>query len=110
MVQVALDEYALRITYYTMIRSFANRATERFFRDGVCPARWRTFETVAARKLDMVDAATRPDDLRSPPGNQLEALKGHRKGQFSVRINRRWRICFRWTEEGPTDVEVVDYH
>jgi proteic killer suppression protein len=93
-----------------MIRSFADRATERFFRDGACPARWRAFETVAARKLDMVDAATRPDDLRSPPGNQLEALKGDRKGQYSVRINRQWRICFRWTSEGPADVEIVDYH
>ena len=93
-----------------MIRSFADRTTERFFRDGVCPARWRAFETVAARKLDMVDAAVRLDDLRSPPGNQLEALKGDRRGQYSIRINRQWRVCFHWTPEGPEGVEIVDYH
>ena len=61
-------------------------------------------------KLDMVDAAVRLDDLRSPPGNHLEALKGDRKGQHSMRINRQWRICFRWTAEGPENVEIVDYH
>ena len=93
-----------------MIRSFADRTTERFFRDGICPARWRTFQAVAARKLDMVDAATRPDDLRSPPGNRLELLKGNRNGQYSIRINRQWRVCFRWTSEGPEDVEIADYH
>jgi plasmid maintenance system killer protein len=58
-----------------MIRSFADKVTERLFRDGTCPARWRIIETIALRKLDMVDAATRVDDLRSPPGNRLEALK-----------------------------------
>jgi toxin HigB-1 len=72
-----------------MIRSVSDRATERFFRDGACPPQWRAFESVAARKLDMLDAATRLDDLRSPPGNQLEALKGDRKGQFSIRINQQ---------------------
>ena len=93
-----------------MIRGFADRATERFFRDGVCPARWRAVSDVAARKLDMLDAATRLDDLLSPPGNRLEALKGDRKGQHSIRINRQWRFCFRWTREGPDAVEIVDYH
>jgi proteic killer suppression protein len=93
-----------------MIRRFADRSTERFFRDAVCPARWRAFEAIAARKLDMVDAATRLDDLRSPPGNRLELLKGNRSGQYSIRINRQWRVCFRWTSEGPEDVEVTDYH
>jgi toxin HigB-1 len=93
-----------------MVQSFADRATERFFRDGVCPARWRVFEEMALRKLDMLDAAVRLDDLRSPPGNRLEALKGDRRGQFSIRINRQWRICFGWTAEGPVDVEIVDYH
>jgi proteic killer suppression protein len=58
----------------------------------------------------MVDAATRLEDLRSPPGNRLEALKGDRRGQHSIRINQQWRICFRWTPEGPEDVEIVDYH
>jgi proteic killer suppression protein len=58
----------------------------------------------------MVDAATRLDDLRSPPGNRLEALKGDRRGRHSIRINQQWRICFRWTSEGPEAVEIVDYH
>jgi len=80
-----------------MIRSFADRATERLFRNGICVAQWRSFEAAALRKIDMVDAATGLDDLRSPPGNRLEALKGDRRGQHSVRINQQWRICFRWT-------------
>jgi proteic killer suppression protein len=93
-----------------MIRSFADRATERLFRDGECSARWRTFETVAVRKLDILDAATRLNDLASPPGNRLEALKGNRAGQHSIRINQQWRICFRWSADGPEAVEIVDYH
>jgi toxin HigB-1 len=93
-----------------MIVSFADRATERFFREGTCPARWRSFEAIAARKLDMLDAAVQLNDLRSPPGNRLEALRADRKGQWSIRINQQWRVCFRWTAEGPTDVQVLDYH
>ncbi len=93
-----------------MIRNFASRATERLFNDDICPSQWRDFKAVAVRKLDMIDAATKVEDLRSPPGNRLEGLKGDRKGQWSIRINRQWRICFRWTTEGPADVEIVDYH
>ena len=93
-----------------MIRSFADRAAELLFRGSACPGRWRSIEDVALRKLDMVDAATRLDDLRSPPGNRLEALKGDRRGQHSIRINRQWRVCFRWTPDGPEAVEIVDYH
>jgi proteic killer suppression protein len=93
-----------------MIRSFADKATERLFRNGECPARWRAFESVALRKLDMVDAAVLLNDLASPPGNRLEALKGTRAGQHSIRINRQWRACFRWTADGPEAVEIVDYH
>ena len=93
-----------------MIRSFADKATERLFRDGSCPARWRSIEAVARRKLDMVDAATRLDDLRSPPGNRLEALKGNRRGQHSIHINRQWRVCFRRTRDGPEAIEIADYH
>lgn len=93
-----------------MIVGFADRATELFFRNGACAANWRAIEAVAARKLDMLDAAVRLEDLRSPPGNRLEALKGNRKGQWSIRINQQWRVCFKWTSEGPTDVEIVDYH
>lgn len=68
--------------------------------------------SVAVRKLDMLDAATRLDDLRSPPGNRLEALRGDRRGQHSIRINDQWRICFRWPAgaDGPESVEIVDYH
>jgi proteic killer suppression protein len=93
-----------------MIRSFADRDTERFFTKGVCPPKWRTFATVARRKLDMVDYATRLLDLASPPGNRLEALKGDRKGQHSIRINDQWRVCLPWTRDGPEHVEIADYH
>jgi proteic killer suppression protein len=93
-----------------MIRSFADRRTERLFNEDVCPSQWRAFKSVAVRKLDMIDAAPKVEDLRSPPGNRLEALKGDRKGQWSVRINQQWRICFRWTTDGPVNVEIVDYH
>jgi proteic killer suppression protein len=93
-----------------MIRSFADRATKRLFDDDVCPAHWQALKAVAVRKLDMVDAATRLEDLRSPPGNRLEALKGDRKGQWSIRVNQQWRICFRWTADGPESVAIVDYH
>ncbi|MCQ0988648.1 type II toxin-antitoxin system RelE/ParE family toxin [Jiella marina] len=64
----------------------------------------------AERKLRAPDFATRLDDLRSPPGNHLEALKGDRKGQHSIRINDQWRVCFRWTDAVPEDVEILDYH
>ena len=93
-----------------MILSFADRATEVFFTRGICPAEWRAFAKVASRKLDMLNAAMRLDTLRSPPGNRLEALKGDRRGQWSIRINDQWRVCFRWTDQGPADVEIVDYH
>ena len=72
-----------------------------------CPQQlWR----IAARKLDMLDKVDSIDELTEPPGNQLEALIGDRSGQHSIRINRQYRICFRWTTNGPTDVEIVDYH
>ncbi|MBG0809209.1 type II toxin-antitoxin system RelE/ParE family toxin [Methylosinus sp. H3A] len=93
-----------------MIQGFADAATERFFKTGDCPAQWRQVGKVAARKLDMLDAAVVLSDLRSPPGNQLEALKRDRLGQHSIRINDRWRICFVWTDLGPDRVEIVDYH
>lgn len=65
---------------------------------------------MALRKLAILDAAASLGDLRAPPGNRLEALKGGRRGQHSIRINDQWRICFVWTEAGPEDVEIVDYH
>jgi proteic killer suppression protein len=93
-----------------VIPGFSDAKTERFFRDGVCPARWRALSKIIARKLDMLDAAPTLEAMRSPPGSRLEALKGDRKGQFSVRVNDQWRICFVWAESGPDEVEIVDYH
>lgn len=93
-----------------MIVGFANAETESFFRAGVCPPKWSSIDRVLARKLDMLDAAPGLAALRSPPGNRLELLKGDRSGQCSIRVNDRWRICFIWTEVGPAEVEVVDYH
>lgn len=97
-----------------MIRSFADRGTEDLFNGEntsaarrACP---RSLWKVAFRKLDQLDSATAIRDLRIPPGNRLEALKGDRKGQHSIRINERYRICFRWTEAGPEEVRIVDYH
>jgi proteic killer suppression protein len=72
--------------------------------------RFVNIEAVARRKLRQLQIAARLDDLRIPPGNRLEALKGNRAGQFSIRINDRFRVCFRWSAAGPEDVEIVDYH
>jgi proteic killer suppression protein len=92
-----------------MIQSFRDRATQRFWR-GEFVKRFSGIEKAARRKLDMLDATRDLRDLRSPPANRLEALSGGRKGQHSIRINDQWRICFVWTKEGPSDVEIVDYH
>ena len=78
--------------------------------EGGHPKRFRAIETVATRKLAMLDAAKTLDFMRSPPGDRLEALKGERAGQWSVRINEQWRVCFVWTDSGPGEVEIVDYH
>jgi proteic killer suppression protein len=96
------------------IRSFATKGTEHIFdrlRSKVarktCPeAIW----PVARRKLDLLNAVNRLRDLAIPRGNELEALKGDRKGQHSIRINEQYRVCFRWTQDGPEDVEITDYH
>ena len=92
-----------------MIRSFRDRNVERLFSDIDVP-RFRNFERVARRKLLYLHHAGRLDDLRRPPNNRLEALKGRRKGQYSIRINGQWRICFRWVSGDAYDVEIVDYH
>ncbi len=91
-----------------MIKSFRCRDTEALANDEPVK-RFRTIERVARRKLEVLESAGRLSDLRSPPGNRLEALKGDRKGQYSIRINDQWRICFRW-DEGAEAVEIVDYH
>jgi proteic killer suppression protein len=92
-----------------MIRSFKDAATARLFDDEDVP-RFRAIERQARSKLQLLDAAASLNDLRSPPGNRLEALKGDRKGQHSIRINDQWRICFVWRNDGVDSVEIVDYH
>jgi len=97
-----------------MIQSFGDKGTSDIF-DGkasskarrTCPIR---ISRAAARKLDMLDSAANLEDLRIPPGNRLESLSGNRRGQYSIRINDQYRICFAWSEAGPCDVEIVDYH
>ena len=78
--------------------------------EGGYPKRFRAIEMVATCKLAMLDAAKTLDFVRSPPGNRLETLEGDRAGQWSVRINDQWRLCFVWTDSGPDQVEIVDYH
>jgi proteic killer suppression protein len=92
-----------------VIRSFKDAATARLFADEDVP-RFRGIERQARRKLLMLSAAQRLDDLRSPPGNRLKELKGERKGQHSVRVNDQWRICFVWRDGAAEGVEIVDYH
>jgi proteic killer suppression protein len=93
-----------------MIRSFADRDTERLFAR-TPPRRWpTTLHRIMLRKLLMLDAAQALEDLRIPPGNRLEKLRGDRAGQHSIRINDQWRLCFRWRDGGAHDVEIVDYH
>ena len=93
-----------------MIRSFWDKPTEAVF-DGESPKGFPAdLVKVARRKLRYLNAADGLGDLRSPPGNRLEALAGDRKGQHSIRINDQFRVCFVWTAQGPADVEIVDYH
>ena len=92
-----------------MIRSFRDRRTRRFF-EGRPVAAFQGFADQAARRLTLLDSAETLGDLAELRGNRLEALRGDRAGQHSIRINVQWRICFRWTEDGPCDVEIVDYH
>ena len=92
-----------------MIRSFDCRDTEALFNSRVVP-KFRNIEYVARRKLLQLHAAVELAGLKIPPGNRLEALKGSRKGQHSIRINDQWRICFFWRADGAHDVEIVDYH
>lgn len=92
-----------------MIKSFRCKDTARLFA-GKGVVRWSNFRVVAERKLQMLNRATRLEDLRVPPNNRLEFLKGDRTGQLSIRINDQWRLCFRFDEGNAWDVEIVDYH
>ena len=92
-----------------MIQSFACSETRALFESQVVK-NFRAIERVARRKLLMLNAAIQLTDLQVPPGNRLEALQGDRLGQYSIRINRQWRICFQWHPDGAHDVEIVDYH
>ena len=97
-----------------MIESFHDRASEDSFNGGnpkaarkACPEkRWK----IATRKLDQLDSVQSLEELKVPPGDRLEAIAGNRKGQYSIRINEQYRICFVWGESGPSEVEVTDYH
>lgn len=97
-----------------MIGSFRDRSTEDLFNGRNSKAARRALPRglwrLAARKLDQLDSVTRLDELEVPPGNHLESLKGDRAGQFSIRINQQYRICFEWSDDGPEQVEVTDYH
>lgn len=93
-----------------VLRSFADKDTERIWRRERSRRLDQSVQRAALRKLLILDAAVSLDDLRIPPGNRLEKLRGDRAGQHSVRINQQWRICFRWTPAGPEALEIVDYH
>ena len=92
-----------------MIRSFRDRKTQRFF-EGRHVAEFQGFANQATRRLAYLDSAESLHDLANLPSNRLEALRGNRAGWHSIRINRQWRICFRWQDNEPFDVEIVDYH
>jgi proteic killer suppression protein len=93
-----------------MILSFRCEATEKIFRGDKTPDLPADIQKVALRKLQQLDIAKKLDDLRIPPGNRLEPLKSDRKGQHSIRINDKYRICFIWTDSGVENLEIVDYH
>ena len=92
-----------------MIRSFADKETQRLFETGRS-RKFSSFARIAIRKLTQLDIVEHLDDLRVPPGNHLEVLRGDRKGQHSIRINDQFRVCCRWKPDGAYDVEIVDYH
>ena len=92
-----------------MIKSFKCRETQLLKSTGHC-RKFAAFERIALRKLDMIEAAITPETLRIPPGNHFEALHGDREGQYSIRINDKWRVCFTWQNSDACDVEIVDYH
>ncbi len=99
-----------RVTLRSVIRSFANRETQRIWEGAGSRKLPRDIQNVARRKLRMLNNAAGLDDLKVPPGNRLEMLKGNLRGSYSIRINEQWRLCFRWERGDAYDVEIVDYH
>ena len=93
-----------------MIKTFADKEAEKLYQRQRSRSLPVDIQRKARMKLEILDAAEKLDDLKVPPGNRLEGLSGNREGQHSIRINDQWRICFVWTQEGPTEVEIVDYH
>lgn len=93
-----------------MIKSFTCKHTEKLFSGEPCPKQFRSFRIQAERKLQLLDSAVTLEFLRSPPGNRLEALRGERDGQYSIRINDQWRLCFCFENGDSYNVEIVDYH
>ncbi|MEW1979670.1 type II toxin-antitoxin system RelE/ParE family toxin [Citricoccus sp. NPDC079358] len=93
-----------------MIRSFGSKDTERVWHEQYVKRVDRTVQRATLRKLELIHAAKDVEDLRVPPGNRLELLVGDRRGQYSIRVNAQWRLCFVWREGGADNVELVDYH
>ncbi|VAW42421.1 Toxin HigB [hydrothermal vent metagenome] len=96
--------------HFVMIKTFVGKETEKIFLGHFSKKLPRNIQRVAERKLILLHHAATLDDLRIPPANRLELLGGNRQGQYSIRINRQWRICFTWQKHGVYDVEIVDYH
>lgn len=107
---MALDTINARRYHSLMIRSFASRETERLFKRQFSRRLPHDIQRRARVKLEIIDAAGRLEDLRIPPSNRLEKLSGDREGQYSIRINDQWRICFEWRDGDVYGVEIVDYH
>jgi len=107
---ISLDDITAKRYYNIMIKSFRCRETEKVFIRMFSRRLPQSMQRIALRKLWMLNAATELETLQVPPNNRLEALKGKRKGQHSIRINDQWRICFRWCGSDAHDVEIVDYH
>jgi proteic killer suppression protein len=97
------------IFFLKMIQSFKDAATKELFETGLS-RRWASIEAVAIRRLDQIENAVSLGDLRLPPGNRLETLRGDRAGQYSIRVNKQYRICFVWKADGAHEVEIADYH
>jgi proteic killer suppression protein len=93
-----------------MIKSFRDKETEKIFNRQLSSKLPQNIQRIARKRLVVLDASPELNDLRIPPGNRLEALKGNRKGQHSIRINDQWRICFKWSDGDAYNVEITDYH